>query len=317
MVFLGFEGVELLDLTGPLSVLTTANEILKHNAYDCVTAAPGGLPFRGPQGALQMAADQALENLTGPIDTIFVPGGLVALRARAPAVVEGLARLGPHARRVASVCTGALFLAEAGLLAERRATTHWSACSRLQRLAPSCQVDREAVYVEDGPIWTSAGASAGIDLTVALVEKDHGQEVAQEVAKWLVMYVRRSSVEAQLSPVLLAQAAEKAPLERLIRHLEAHLAEDLSLEAMSAWARVSPRQLSRLFRAQLGASPAEFVKRLRLEGAKRDLLQSQRSIKEVAARNGFGTVESLQRALRRAEGLSPIDFRRAFGPPTG
>lgn len=315
VVLLGFEGVELLDLTGPLSVLTTANEILKRTAYQCLIASPGGRTFRGPQGALQMSADLNLDELSDPVDTVIVPGGLVALRARAPEVVQALARVGPQARRVAAICTGALFLAEAGLLADRRATTHWSACSRLQRLAPGCRVDREAVYVEDGPIWTSAGASAGIDLAVAMVEQDHHAEVAQEVAKWLVMYVRRSSEEAQLSPVLLSQRPETAPLQRLVRYLETHLAADLSLEAMSARARISPRQLSRLFKAQLGTSPAEFVKALRLEGAKRDLLQSNRSVKEIAARNGFGTVESLQRAFRRAQGLSPVDFRRAHGAP--
>ncbi|MCA9673634.1 MAG: helix-turn-helix domain-containing protein, partial [Myxococcales bacterium] len=249
-----------------------------------------------------------------PLDTLIVAGGPGTRRAAGdPAIVAAIARAARRARRVASVCTGTFVLAAAGLLDGKRATTHWAYCDRLAAMFPAVRVERDPIFVHDGRLWTSAGVTAGMDLALALVEADHGREVALEVARHLVLFVRRAGGQSQFSAQLAAQLAERAPLRELQAWIAEHPDGDLSVPALAARAAMSVRHFARLFRAEVGVSPAAYVTRTRVDTARRLLESTQLSIEQVAVAAGFGTPEALRRALGRGVGLSPREYRARFG----
>ncbi|HEX5657722.1 MAG TPA: GlxA family transcriptional regulator [Polyangiales bacterium] len=316
-----FDQLQPLDLVGPFEAFATANALLeargKEPAYRRFVLSPGGTAVRSESG-LGLLVDGKLERppsaLGKRFDTLMVCGGLGARRAwKQPRDLRAVARLAARARRVTSVCTGSFVLAAAGLLDGKRATTHWQHCSQLARHFPNVQVEAEPIYVRDGRCWTSAGVTAGIDLALALIEEDLDRELASEVARQLVVFVRRAGGQAQFSAQLSVQSAERAPLRELMTWVVDHPEAALDVPSLAERAHMSVRHFGRLFRAETGVSPAAYVERVRVETARRLLETSARSIEEIAEQAGFGTPEALRRAFARRLSLSPREYRARFG----
>lgn len=248
----------------------------------------------------------------GGYDTLIVGAGL-EIPTASPGLVRLLRSSAQNARRIASICLGAFILGDAGLLSGRRATTHWRYAAALQERFPSCQVDRDKIFIEDGTIWTSAGMTAGIDLVVGMIERDHGSELAQTVAKGLVMYHRRSGGQSQHSALLELNAREDR-VQRALNFARANLKARLDIEELAQAASLSPRQFTRLFRAETGTTPAKAVERLRVEAAKLMLEQSRLPIEEIAREAGFENRERMRLAFTRVYGDIPRAVRNEAGP---
>jgi transcriptional regulator GlxA family with amidase domain len=260
-----------------------------------------------------LAPDRSLEQCKGPIDTLVCAGGTGARDACGDReLIDWLRAAARRSRRVASVCTGAFLLAEAGLLEGRRATTHWSACAALGRSHPAVRVEPDPIFVRDGDLYTSAGVTAGMDLALALVDEDLGREVALEVARWLVLFVRRPGGQSQFSAQLAAQTAEREPLRELQAWISDNLDADLSVPALARRACMSERNFARAFRREVGMTPAAYVEAVRVEGARNALEVAAAPVEQVARQAGFGTVETMRRAFRRRLGVSPGDYRNRF-----
>ena len=312
VVIVALPEVQPLDVTGPAEVFASAASVAGGDvaAYTIEVVAPGGAPIPTDSG-YAIAPAGALEAVHGPIDTLLVAGGAGARNA-SPETVARVRRLAARADRVASVCTGAYVLAAAGLLDGRRATTHWSWCDDLQSRHPAVTVERDPIFVVDGPVRTSAGVTAGMDLALALVEEDLGPRVALEVARWLVVFVKRPGGQAQFSVQLAGQSAERSPLRELQAWIADHIDADLSVPALAARACMSDRHFARAFKAETGMTPAVYVESLRVERARLALESGAAPIDAVAARCGFGTVETLRRAFARRLGVSPAAYRNRF-----
>jgi len=311
--FVAFPGVQNLDLTGPFEIFSGASRSLtvkgSSEAYDLRICTVDGKPFRTSSG-LQIVPDVAIGDVKA-IDTLVVPGGMGVYRACGDAtLVDWIADVAVGAR-VASVCTGAFLLASAGLLDGRRATTHWSQCGELKRRFPKVEVESDPIFVEDG-IYTSAGVTAGLDLALALVEADHGPELALELARWFVMFVRRPGGQAQFSAQLSHQVAQRRPIAELQAWIGDHPDADLSVAQLAERAGMSPRNFARVFAKEVGSSPAAYVRGVRLETARRRLEQSTDTLDQIADQCGFGTTESLRRAFQQSVGVPPAAYRRHF-----
>lgn len=312
VLLLAFEGVEVLDVAGPASVFAKAAEFVP-GSYRMATVSPAGGTVR-TNSILALADTVALAQWSGPIDTLIVAGGdEAALRDAllAQGVGQWVAAQAPQVRRLASVCTGAFALAGAGLLNGRQSTTHWNACELLQTLCPQTQVLQDRIFVRDGAVWTSAGVTTGMDLALALVEDDLGRAVAVRIARNLALLSLRGGHQPQLSPLLLAQADASKRLRELLAWVQGHLEEDLSVEALAARAAMSPRNFARAFAAQTGLTPARFVTQARCDQAAALLRQTDWPMDKVAARSGFASVDSLQRAVQARFGVSPHAYRSA------
>jgi transcriptional regulator GlxA family with amidase domain len=305
-----FDGVQSLDVTGPVEVFTGA-ETCSTGTYRIRTASLDGTAVRTSSG-LTLVPDAALDEVPDP-HTLIVPGG-VGTRRPDPGLTEWLRAHGPDAERLVSVCTGAIRLAEAGLLDGHRVTTHWAYSDRLARDHPAVHVDADPIYVRDGRVATSAGVTAGIDLALALVEEDLGRDVALTVARHLVVFLRRPGNQAQFSAQLAAQTARREPLREVQRWITEHPADDLSVEALAARAALSPRHFARAFRTETGMTPGRYVDRVRLEHARRLLEDTGGGIEEIARASGYGTPEAMRRAFTKALGTSPAEYRRRFRP---
>lgn len=258
-------------------------------------------------------ATRALSELSTPFDTLVVAGGSVqrmmqAIYADASFMPE-FRRVAALARRLASVCTGSFLLAQTGFLDEKRATTHWAALDFLERLYPRVKVERDPIFTRDGNVYTSAGASTGMDLALGLVSEDHGAQLAHEIARWLVLYVQRPAGEAQISLPLQSQKSERTPLRDLKAWILAHPSADLSVPALAARAGMSVRNFARAFRREVMLTPAQYVEAVRVEAARRKLELGSGSLDEIAAQVGFGTVETLRRAFQRQTGKPPSQCR--------
>ncbi|GIH20117.1 transcriptional regulator [Rugosimonospora africana] len=317
MVLLGYDGVQGLDLTGPLDVFAGACEWVSRTGsadpgYRPMVASPDGGPFRTTAGMTVMP-DTSLAAITGRLDTVVVPGGAAAVEPLGDRrIVDWLRGYAPSVRRVTSVCAGAFLLAEAGLLDGRRATTHWSACARLAERYPAVRVDPDSIYVHDGDVYTSAGVTAGMDLALALVEADLGRRAALTVARWLVMFLHRPGNQAQFSVQLTTQYADHAPVRELQRWLGDNYGADLTVDAMASRARMSPRHFARSFRQQTGTTPGRYLQRVRLEAARRRLEESDTPAERIAAACGFGSAETMRRVFVAALGMPPAEYRRRF-----
>ncbi|MFJ9443999.1 GlxA family transcriptional regulator [Kitasatospora sp. NPDC101235] len=314
VVIVLFEGVQSLDVTGPLEVFAgAANASGRPQAYRVTTASPGGGPVRTHSG-LRLLPDADLAEV-GPVHTLLVPGGK-GTEHPDPALVARIRELAGRAERVVSVCTGAFLLAEAGLLAGRRATTHWAFCEELGRRFPDVEVDPDPIHVRDGHIATSAGVTAGIDLALALVEEDLGRDTALLVARHLVVFLRRPGNQAQFSTQLAAQVAARQPLREVQRWIAEHPEADLSVEALAARSALSPRHFARAFAAEVGVTPGRYVDGVRLEAARRLLEDTDDGVEEIARSCGYGTPEAMRRAFVRALAAPPAEYRRRFRPST-
>jgi transcriptional regulator GlxA family with amidase domain len=310
VVVVAFEGAQLLDVAGPAQTFASAAEIVP-GAYAIELVSPrGGVITTSAGLALHT---QAMAARRGPIDTLVVVGGPgVAPALEDRALLRRLRQWSARARRTCSVCTGAFLLAGAGLLDDKRATTHWGYCRALQERHPAVRVEPDPIFVRDGDVWTSAGVTAGIDLALALVEADLGHEAAMRVARRLVVFLKRPGGQSQFSAPLSAQLADDAGLDALHAWMAGHLSADLRVERLAARASMSPRTFARIYTAKLGTTPAKTVERLRVEAARRALEDGDAPIKQVAHRCGFGDEERMRRAFVRRLGVSPSDYRARF-----
>jgi transcriptional regulator GlxA family with amidase domain len=251
------------------------------------------------------------------IDTLIVPGTPVDDSTRLqPELVGWIAHCAPHARRVAAVCTGAFYLAAAGLLDGRRATTHWRNAAELKRRFPLVDVDPDPIFlrdVRDGRVvWTSAGVTAGIDLSLALIEEDHGHAVAMQAARRLVVFMKRPGDQAQFSEALAAQTTAGGTFDALHGWMAANLHAELSVERLAEAASMSPRTFARRYAEEMGRTPARTVSAMRVEAAAHALVQSRRPLKRIAADCGFGSEQNLRRAFERRYGVLPLEYRERF-----
>jgi transcriptional regulator GlxA family with amidase domain len=305
IVIVVFDGVQGLDVLGQAEVFAAAG-------HEVRTVSRDGAPVRTSSGVL-LQPDGRLPGARTAIDTLVVAGGDGTRDALVdPQLIAWLRRTAPRCRRVASVCSGAFLLAEAGLLDGRRATTHWSVCSTLARRYPRIHVEDDPIYVRDGDVWTSAGVTAGMDLALAMVEDDHGRDVALDIARRFVLFLRRPGNQSQFSAHLAAQTADRDPLREVQRHVAEHPEADLSVERLAAIANLSPRHFARAFRDETGVTPARFVESVRLEAARRRLEETDDAIEVVAASCGFGTAETMRRAFLRTLRVGPSEYRRRF-----
>lgn len=312
IVIVGFPSVQILDVTGPLEVFSTASRFLPITRYATELVSTHGGPVLSTSG-LEFATGP-IHAVAGNIDTLVVAGGRDMTEAAGdPMLVDGIRRLALLSRRVTSVCSGAFVLAAAGLLDGRRATTHWAECEALERAYPGISVDPDAIYVQDGNVWTSAGVTAGIDLALALVADDHGGKAAATVARRLVVYLRRSGGQAQFSALLAAQSANDEPIRDVLAWVPDNLTADLSISAMATRAHLSERQFSRLFKSEVGITPAEHVEAVRMETACSLLETTLLAVEEIARACGFGTSETMNRAFRRRLNTTPTNHRDHFG----
>ena len=311
-----FDGLQPLDLVGPFEVFAGANSYETRRQrpapyeVSVVAATPGEVTS---VSGLVFSVSRPLP--ADPVDSIVVVGGNGSRQARYDeALISWLRRASPQARRTCSVCTGAFVLAEAGLLDGRRVTTHWASARTLAQSYPAVRVDAEPLFVNDGPIWTSAGVTSGIDLALVLVEADLGADVAQEVARWLVLFLRRSGGQSQFAGEVWTDPPGRQALRDVIRHIHAEPGSDLRLHVLAELASMSVRHFQRTFAREVGEPPAGYVARVRVDAARRLLEARPCTVVEVARRCGFGTAEGMRRAFHRQLGISPDAYRDRFRP---
>ncbi len=324
MVFALYNKVTLQDVAAPLEIFARANDFGAN--YEVLLASPTGQAV-GTTAYAKLDVDVALAEAPDQIDTLLVPGGVPADFTFTPGLHDipeeptpdcvpdarkMVAELAPRSRRVASVCTGSFVLAALGLLNGRRATTHWAHCETLGRAYPEVVVDPDSLFVQDGRYITGAGISAGIDLALALVESDYGPNVARRVARWMVVFLQRPGGQAQFSVWAESAVPVSGGLRGIVDSVIADPGADHSTAAMAERAVVSERHLVRMFRDQVGMTPARFVEKARLEAAKVLLATSDDSQDAVARRAGFGTSDTLRRTFRRNLGVSPGVYRNRF-----
>ena len=311
VVIVAFDGVEPLDVVGPASVFAKAAE-MRPGSYVVTIASPAGGVVRAGAG-LAFADTVRLADVPREAETVLVAGGdPVALSGAIAAGVPAWLAAMSGARRVGSICTGAFVLAAAGLLDGRRATTHWRAAERLRAMFPRVHVDPDPIYVHDH-VYTSAGITAGIDLALALVGADHGQALANRIARELVVYARRAGGQSQYSPALAAQAGGAGRLAAVLEWLVDNLDAPLTVPALAARAGISERTFARRFKSETGMTPARFVARARVDRALMLLETTADPIERIANRVGMGSVDALQRAFRAVGLGAPSVHRRHFG----
>ena len=311
VLIVAFPGLQTLDAVGPYEVFAGANQVIGKAAYDVGLYSLIGGPVAGESGLALATA--TLPGDEAAIDTLVLPGGNgVQAARRDPALIAWITRTAPRCRRVATVCTGTFLAAEAGLLEGRTVTTHWARAEQLQEEFPTLTVDADPIYVRDGRVWTSAGVTAGIDLALAMVEADHGAEVARTIARWLVMFLHRAGGQTQFATPVWAPRAERSTVRAVQSLVEAAPGGDHRLPAMAAAAAMSVRHFSRVFTEEVGETPGRYVERVRLEAARHELETTADTLEVVAARCGFGTAETLRRTFQRRLGVAPDSYRRRF-----
>jgi transcriptional regulator GlxA family with amidase domain len=315
---LAYPDIQILDVMGPLEVFSRASRWLQENGLrkdDAYTVEIIGLKrglFRASSG-LRILADRGFADVGRGLDTLLIAGGRGTQRWRRHApLLRWIRWQAGQVRRLASVCTGAFFLAEAGLLKGHHATTHWGFCSRLAEEFPEVSVDPDRIFVREGSIYTSAGVTSGMDLALAMVEEDFGREVALGVARELVLFVRRPGGQAQFSAQLAVQFAEHEPIGELQAYILENPRKDLAVETLARRVAMSPRNFARVFTREVGMTPARFVTSVRVETARRLLEEAPRDLEEVRAQSGFGTTEALRRAFLSIVRIPPGQYRDHF-----
>jgi transcriptional regulator GlxA family with amidase domain len=325
VVLVAYPGALSIDIVGPYEVFTVASRVVagggetpidsaNDSAYRVELVAETAGPVAMSSG-LGLVATASLASVRGPVDTLIAVGGIrrgLTDAVRSPALIRDLRRVAGRARRVCSVCTGAFLLATAGQLKGRRATTHWAACDELAQRFPDIDVTSEPIYTRDGHVYTSAGATAGMDLALALVAEDLGRKVALAVARWLVLFMHRPGGQTQFSAQLQAQTAERAPLRDLQAWIADHPHEDLTVPTLASRTAMSVRNFARAFTREVGVTPADYVEAIRVEAARQRLETSTASLDDIAAACGFGTVETFRRAFARRLRVAPSAYRARF-----
>jgi transcriptional regulator GlxA family with amidase domain len=305
-------GLHMLELTGIRDALFEANQRLPpERQYDTrIVAAEPGVMRSG--SGLCVLTDHGIADAPGPADTLIVVGTHEIPEPAPEPVLTWLRQQAAAARRHGSVCTGAFLLGAAGLLDGRHATTHWQYAEALASRYPAARIEPDRIFVRDGSLITSAGSSAAIDLTLALIEEDHGRALALWVARRLVVFLKRPGGQSQFSVQLAAQVAQRTPIERAQQAVRDNPAGGFDLVELAQIAAMSPRNFSRVFRQETGISPADFVEMTRMEVARGLLEDSGMSIQEVARRSGFGNAGAARRVFLRRLGLTPSEYRERF-----
>jgi len=317
VLFIGYEGVGLLDVAGPFTVFWSASWFLSQRGgrpYERRLATVRGGPIATTDGLTVVA--EPLSAFDGAeIDTLVVPGALdVTSALQDHELISWIAEHAPRARRICSVCTGTFLLAEAGLLDGRRVVTHWQASEALRTRYPSLRLVPDAMFVRDDPVWSSAGVSAGIDLALALVEDDCGRDIAMSVARQLVVYLRRPGGQTQFSELLHTQVKDTEFFAELHEWLTEHLSDEtLSVETLARRASMSSRNFARVYKTKTGRTPAKAIELFRLESARRLLEDTDERIEAIARLTGFGDEDRMRNTFQRHLNVSPRDYRERFG----
>lgn len=307
VVITGPPPVQILDVSGPLEVFSNAP------GYDVHLVSPDGERSLRTNRGINLGDATPLGEFSGLIDTLVVAGGPGAeMGVYDPQFIAWIAEAARGCRRVASICTGAFLLAEAGLLNGKEAATHWRFCDRLEREYPKVKVRRDPIYLRDGSVYTSAGITAGIDLALALVEEDHGHRISLEIARFLVMFLVRPGGQAQYSHMLSHQAGASQPLRELQVWMLEHLRENLTVESLAERLGVSARHFTRVCLRETGLNPGQFVDRMRVEAAQQIIDSSNKGLKEVADTCGFGSAEAMRRAFTRLLGVTAAEYASRF-----
>ncbi|CRL99938.1 Carnitine catabolism transcriptional activator [Pseudomonas sp. 31 R 17] len=313
ITLLAFPRVQLLDVVGPADVFAeAARQLGNPRAYRVeVIGADKGM-IKSSSG-LKLGIDETFKTHKGRIDTLLVAGSPhIDEIAHDPVVQDWLRRQAKSVRRIGSVCSGAFLLAAAGLLDGRHVTTHWNSSAKLAEQYPQTRVDPDSIYIKDGNIYTSAGVTAGMDLALALVEEDHGRELALSVAREMVMFFKRPGGQSQFSAHLAAQTAERSVIADVQNYVVEHLKTDLSVPVLAARAGMSERNFARIFKAEAGSTPAEFVELARIDTARRLIEGSDVSLKRLADTVGYANTDGFRRAFMRRLGVGPSDYRKRF-----
>jgi len=311
IVILAPQGVQSLDIVGPAEVFwEAARRLGDPNAYQVQIMGVDNEPIQGT-GTMRFLSDRTINDPDERIDTLLV-GGDPSFRELDPAITRWLARRAPQARRYGSICTGVFLLAEAGLLEGKRVTTHWECADKLRRDYPTLNIESDQIFIRDGQLSTAAGATAGMDLALALVEEDYGRDIALIVARYMVMFLKRPGGQPQFSAHLVAQIAEKSSIQSTVDHILSSLKADLSVEALAKRAKMSARNFSRVFLRDVGVTPADFVEFARLDAARRMLQDTSMPLQRIADVSGFGDLHGMRRVFRRNLGVGPTDYRGAF-----
>jgi transcriptional regulator GlxA family with amidase domain len=315
VVIVAFEGVQPLDAVGPHEVFAgarrAAESLGRTGGYRVTLASPGGGTVRAESGLV--LGTTGLPDVTERIDTLVLAGGSGANAAAADeTLMDWIGAVAPRCRRVATVCSGAFIGAAAGLLRGRRVTTHWARAAELRATHPGLTVDPDPIYIRDGKVWSSAGVTAGIDLSLALVQDDLGVDVAQTIARWLVMFLHRPGGQTQFASPVWVPRAERSTVRAVQDLVEAAPGGDHRLPLLAAAAAMSVRHFTRVFTAEVGESPSRFVERTRVEAARRELETTSDTLDVVAARCGLGSAETLRRVVQRHLGVAPDAYRRRF-----
>jgi transcriptional regulator GlxA family with amidase domain len=312
---LAASSMHLTTLAGPVDVFVRASAALlrsgarKTPAYEIQLLTPGEAPLMTPAGIGLVGGRPWMESVE-PVDTLLVFAGAQIKDSKVDAeLLAWLREQTGRVRRVASVCAGAFVLAAAGILDGKQATTHWELAVALAERYPNISVDGDRIFTKDGNVWTSAGVSAGIDLALAMVEEDFGHALALDIARGMVVFLRRSGGQKQFSTQLAAQRAEHQPIRELVAWISENLDGDLSVPALARRAAMSERNFSRVFTQQVNETPARFVARLRMEAAQSKLIESVGSVEAIASAVGLGDGETLRRHLRSEAGMSPFAYR--------
>lgn len=319
VVIVVFEGVQGIDAFGPADVFYFANYVAQQSGEDrppyTVSFAAAQAGPIGTASGPRIHADHAVSDPDLRPDLLLVAGGLAVQDAASDErLVADLGSLAARSEEVGSVCTGALLLAEAGLLDGRQATTHWALAEMLIKAHPEVEVDADRIYLHDG-VWSSAGVTAGIDLALQIVQTHHGAEMAAQAARFLVVYLQRAGGQQQFSAHLAARQSPHPTIADLMAHIADHPDADLSIEALADHVAMSERSFQRLFSRETGMSPGRYVERTRVDAARRLLEQTEDGIAAIAGQCGFASVETFHRAFRRLVGVTPAEYRRRFTYP--
>ncbi|MFM0344917.1 MULTISPECIES: GlxA family transcriptional regulator [unclassified Paraburkholderia] len=308
-----FPGVQALDVAGPVDVFSEANRfIAPADAYEVRLLSAQAAPLRASNG-MMLVADATFDKARGPFDLALVAGGpeLPDTTPDAP-LLDWLANVAPQCGRYGSICTGAFALGHAGLLDDRNVTTHWQHAAQLAAQFPKARVDFDRIYLRDGQLVTSAGVTAGIDLSLALVAEDHGPHTALAVAKRLVVFAQRQGGQSQFSPYLTAPADDTSPVAKVQAHVMERIRESFTVKQLADVAGMSARNFARVFVQETGVTPHEFVERARVDAARKLLESSGAALKAIAYDCGFGTADRMRIVFAKRIGATPMQYRERF-----
>lgn len=327
IAFLVIPDVTLLDVTGPYEVFSQAIERLPANpilppekpGYMLHTLSTGRNRKVRSASGMVIQCENSIDSLDYEIDTLFIPGVPNSHQKDyrpGKKTLKWIHQQSLAVKRICSVCTGTFLLAEAGILNGKKATTHWELCEILANEYPDIEVDKNSIFVKDGNIYTSAGISSGMDLALSLVEEDFGKTFALEVAKQMVLYLKRPGSQSQYSQILTHQHTDHRPIQQTEEWILDHLDETITIENLAERASMSMRNFARVFIRETGITPAQYISKLRLETACRYLADTQLSLKEVAHRCGLGSIDNMRKVFLKHIQISPADYRKNFGTST-